>query len=107
MDSNSLQDLEIEGSLQVLQALRRREVAYHFAQLISWDVHERYIDTLFVCHWTCAEPGYCKVFLRQVLSAGKLAFAKLEQGKDIRAANGKLPLDTAMQSVLQEYRCSC
>ena len=35
----------------------------------------------------------------------KLAFAKLaEQGEDIRAdADGKLPLDTAMQSVLQEY----
>ena len=105
VDSNSLQDLEIEGSLQVLQALRRRGVAYHFAQLISWDVHERYIDTLFKCVTRPAQPGYRKVSLRQVLRADKLAFAKLaEQGEDIRAdANGKLPLDIAMQSVLQEY----
>ena len=105
MDSNSLQDLEIEGSLQVLQALRRRGVAYHFAQLISWDVHEHYIDTLFKYVTRPAQPGYRKVSLRQVLRADKLAFAKLaEQGEDIRAdANGKLPLDIAMQSVLQEY----
>ena len=105
VDSNSLQDLEIEGSLQVLQALRRRGVAYHFAQLISWDVHERYIDTLFKYVARPAQPGYRKVSLRQVLRADKLAFAKLaEQGEDIRAdANGKLPLDIAMQSVLQEY----
>ena len=105
VDSNSLQDLEIEGSLQVLQALRRRGVAYHFAQLISWDVHERYIDTLFKYVTRPAQPGYRKVSLRQVLRADKLAFAKLaEQGEDIRAdANGKLPLDIAMQSVLQEY----
>ncbi|CAE7942727.1 unnamed protein product, partial [Symbiodinium necroappetens] len=105
VDSNSLQDLEIEGSLQVLQALRRRGVAYHFAQLISWDVHERYIDTLFKYVTRPAQPGYRKVSLRQVLRADKLAFAKLaEQGEDIRAdVNGKLPLDIAMQSVLQEY----
>ena len=105
VDSNSLQDLEIEGSLQVLQALRRRGVAYHFAQLISWDVHERYIDTLFKYVTRPAQPGYRKVSLRQVLRADKLAFAKLaEQGEYIRAdANGKLPLDIAMQSVLQEY----
>ena len=105
VDSNSLQDLEIEGSLQVLQALRRRGVAYHFAQLISWDVHERYIDTLFKYVTRPAQPGYRKVSLRQVLRADKLAFAKpAEQGEDVRAdANGKLPLDTAMQSVLQEY----
>ena len=105
VDSNSLQDLEIEGSLQVLQALRRRGVAYHFAQLISWDVHERYIDTLFKYVTRPAQPGYRKVSLRQVLRADKLAFAKLaEQGEDIRAdATGELPLDIAMQSVLQEY----
>ena len=66
--------------------------------LISWDVHERYFDTLFKYVTRPAQPGYRKVSLRQVLRADKLAFAKLaEQGEDIRAdASGK-------QSVLQEY----
>ena len=74
-----------------------------FAQLISWDVHERYIDTLFKYVTRPAQPGYRKVSLRQVLRADK-PFAKLaEQGENIRADNGKLPLDIATQSVLQEY----
>ncbi|CAE7446961.1 unnamed protein product, partial [Symbiodinium pilosum] len=63
-DESSIEDTEIAGSLQVLQALRRRGLAYAFANLINW------------------KAGYRKVSLRQILRADKLVFAKLgEDGK--------------------------
>ena len=40
-----VEDRDIEGSLQVLNALRRRGVAYAFARLISWDKHEAYVSS--------------------------------------------------------------
>ncbi|OLP80428.1 hypothetical protein AK812_SmicGene39165 [Symbiodinium microadriaticum] len=79
-----VEDRDIEGSLQVLNALRRRGVAYAFARLISWDKH---------------------VSLRQILRADKLAFSKMsEAGEDIRAdASGVCPLDDMISSILQDY----
>ena len=41
-ESEGIEDRDIEGSLQVLNALRRRGVAYAFARLISWEKHEAY-----------------------------------------------------------------
>ena len=104
-DDSSLDDREIEGALQVLQALRRRGIAYAFANLISWQAHEKYLDALFRFITKPAQPGYRKVSLRQTLRADKLVFAKLgEDGKDIRAkADGTLPLDKAIAEVLEKY----
>ena len=33
--------------LQVLEALKRRGVAFAFVDMMSWDSHERYLQTLF------------------------------------------------------------
>ena len=104
-ESDGMQDRDIEGSLQVLNALRRRGVAYAFARLISWDKHEAYISSLFKFLTKPAQPGYRKVSLRQLLRADRLAFSRMsEAGEDIRAdASGVLPLDGAIASVLQDY----
>ena len=104
-DESSIDDTEIAGSLQVLQALRRRGIAYAFANLINWKAHEKYLDSLFRFITKPAQAGYRKVSLRQILRADKLVFAKLgEDGKDIRSRpDGAFPLDEALATVLQEY----
>ena len=104
-ETDGVEDRDIEGSLQVLNALRRRGVAYAFARLISWEKHEAYVASLFKYLTKPAQPGYRKVSLRQVLRADKLAFAKMsEAGEDIRAnASGVLPLDGMIASILQDY----
>ena len=101
----SVEDREIEGSLQVLNALRRRGVAYAFARLISWDKHEAYVSSLFKYLMKPAQPGYRKVSLRQILRADKLAFSKMsEAGEDIRAdASGVCPLDDMISNILRDY----
>ncbi|CAE7242947.1 unnamed protein product, partial [Symbiodinium sp. CCMP2456] len=100
-----LDDRDIEGSLQVVNALRRRGIAYAFARLISWARHEAYLASLFAYLTQPAQAGYRKVSLRQVLRADKLAFAKMaEAGEDIRAdASGKLPLGEAVSNILKDY----
>ena len=92
-ESEGIEDRDIEGSLQVLNALRRRGVAYAFARLISWEKHEAYVACLFKYLTKPAQQGYRKVSLRQILRADKLAFSKMsEAGEDIRAdASGDLP----------------
>ena len=104
-ETDGVEDRDIEGSLQVLNALRRRGVAYAFARLISWEKHEAYVASLFKYLTKPAQPGYRKVSLRQILRADKLAFAKMsEAGEDIRAdASGVLPLDQMIASILQDY----
>ena len=100
-----VEDRDIEGSLQVLNALRRRGVAYAFARLISWDKHEAYVSSLFKYLMKPAQPGYRKVSLRQILRADKLAFSNMsEAGEDIRAdASGVCPLDAMISPILQDY----
>ncbi|CAE7272750.1 unnamed protein product, partial [Symbiodinium sp. CCMP2592] len=104
-EAAGMDDRDIEGSLQVLNALRRRGVAYAFARLISWERHEAYVSSLFRYLTKPAQPGYRKVSLRQILRADKLAFSKLsEAGEDIRAdASGILPLDSAIGAILHDY----
>ena len=46
-ETDGVEDRDIEGSLQVLNALRRRGVVYAFARLISWEKHEAYVASLF------------------------------------------------------------
>ena len=104
-ETTGMDDRDIEGSLQVLNALRRRGIAYAFARLISWEKHEAYLASLFAFLTQPAQAGYRKVSLRQVLRADKLAFAKMaEAGEDIRAdSSGKLPLDDAIANILKDY----
>ena len=104
-ENAGVEDRDIEGFLQVLNALRRRGVAYAFARLISWDKHEAYVSSLFKYLTKPAQPGYRKVSLRQILRADKLAFSKMsEAGEDIRAdASGVCPLDAMIATILQDY----
>ncbi|CAE7763100.1 unnamed protein product [Symbiodinium sp. CCMP2592] len=97
-EAAGMDDRDIEGSLQVLNALRRRGVAYAFARLISWERHEAYVSSLFRYLTKPAQPGYRKVSLRQILRADKLAFSKLsEAGEDIRADA------SAIGAILHDY----
>ena len=55
--------------MQIYEALRRREMAYAFADMMEWTVHERYISQLFQ-HLRKEPPqGYMKTSIQQLLRA--------------------------------------
>ena len=55
--------------MQIYEALRRRGIAYAFADLLEWTVHERYISQLFGHLRKDPPQGYMKTSIQQLLRA--------------------------------------
>ena len=102
-DTGNLQRIEPHGIYENLNALRRRGVALHFADVMSWDVHEKYISRLFDRMSVDPPPGYGRASLTQVLRADRESFTQaLKELPDFaRDAAGILPLDRFFVHVLQ------
>lgn len=98
-------DQTASSEMQVFEALRRRGIALAFADLLSWQVHERYLSVLFNHLRRDVPSGFNKVSLQQVLRADRAAWTKLiESSHPIRRdATGELPLDTALIQSLESY----
>ncbi len=93
------------NELQTYEALRRRGIAYEFADMISWNTHERYLTKLFSHLRKEAPQHYVSPTLQQVLKADRAAFTKLiEDNTPIRRDVGLLrPLDAALEAALASY----
>ena len=65
--------------MQIYEALRRRGVAYAFADLLEWTVHERYITQLFGHLRKDPPQGYVKTSIQQLLRADRAVWAKINQ----------------------------
>ncbi|MCV6575195.1 MAG: hypothetical protein OIF58_05620 [Cohaesibacter sp.] len=107
-DSTSIPDSTVNSSLAVQQAFVRRALAYEFADLISFEASQRYLDALFRHLAREPPPGYRATTLAQVLSADKAVFGKLaELGTNVRKdAAGVRPLDSKLKEVLESYEVS-
>lgn len=107
-DSTSIPDSTVNSSLAVQQAFVRRALAYEFADLISFEASQRYLDALFRHLSREPPPGYRCTTLSQVLSADKAVFGKLaELGTNVRKdAAGVRPLDQKLKEVLESYEVS-
>ena len=104
-ESKSVPDEAISTTFHLSQCLRRRGLAYEFANLVSFRVHELYTEKLLK-HLSADPPvGYQATTLAQVLRADKEVFSVLAQEvPSIRPdANNIRPLDDALQHVLQNY----
>ena len=104
-EDQQMPDQTASTEMQVFEALRRRGVALAFADLLSWQVHERYLSSLFNHLRREAPAGFSKVTLQQVLRADRAAWTRLiESCQPIRRnALGDLPLDTALIQSLESY----
>ena len=88
--------------MQIYEALRRRGVAYAFADLLEWTVHERYITQLFGHLRKDPPQGYVKTSIQQLLRADRAVWAKIiEDNVPVRRdATGLRPLDAAVPAAL-------
>ena len=96
------------SALQVQEALRRRGLAYTFAQALSWSACDRYLMRLFSHMHREPPPNHNRVSVTQVVEADRLVFVKLiEQNiKAKRDASGSFPLDDALHHALESYEVS-
>ena len=105
-DNANLADKEPHGVYENLTALRRRGLAFHFADLMSWKVHERYIASFLDRMAMDPPPGCARTCLTQVLWADRQAFrtAMKEVTSFARDPAGKLPLDVFFANALSHLK---
>ena len=76
-EESKLPDQTASSELQILEALKRRGVAFAFINAMSWESHERYLQALFSHLRTEPPEGYVKPTLQQVLKADRQVFLTL------------------------------
>ena len=85
------------SALQVQEALRRRGLAYTFAQAVNWGAYDKYVTRLFA-HMHCdPPPNYNRISVSQLVEADKLVFTRLIELniKPKQNPDGSRPLDSA------------
>ena len=104
-ESKSVPDEAISTTFHLSLCLRRRGLAYEFANLISFGAHELYTEKL-LRHLSIDPPvGFQATTLAQVLRADREVFAFMAQEiRDIRPAGDDVrPLDAALERALRDY----
>ena len=104
-EESKVPDQAASTELQVLEALKRRGVAFAFIDALSWEAHERYLQSLFNHLRTEAPDGYVKTTLQQLLRADRQVFLTMIR-KDVsvrRRPDDTLEMDTEIMSALQSY----
>ena len=104
-ESKTVPDEAISTTFHLSQCLRRRGLAYEFANLISFRSHELYMEKLLK-HLSVDPPtGFQATTLAQVLRADREVFSFMAQDvQDIRpGADGVRPLDAALERALRDY----
>ena len=96
------------SALQAMEALKRRGIAYVFAQAVSWSEYDRYVTRLFARLHREAPAGFSRVSVAQIVEADRRVFAKLIERdvKPRRSGDGSYPLDSALDEALTSYEVS-
>lgn len=99
-------DADHGTEIKLQWCLQRRGVALEMCNILSWDVSQRWLATLFQAYSTEPPPGYGKVTLQQLVRADKEMWTLL--GRDISSvkpdAAGIRPLDKAVKNLMTDAR---
>ena len=91
------------SDLEVMQALRRRGVAYDLAAIMSFEAHEKLIDTLFAEYQRDVMPGHHPVSFAQMQMVDReihVRMAEMTRSGLTPTASGGMPLDDVIVQVL-------
>lgn len=97
---------QFHGSeLQAIEALRRRGAAMAFADIISWEQREKYLQQLTSHLRTDPPPNYSRPTLPQLLKADRQVFLYLiRTGVELkRLPSGLLDMDEKIMRALESY----
>ena len=103
VESSARLTAETKSDLEVMQALRRRGVAYELAAILSFEKHEELIDRLFMEYQREPMPGFHSVSLCQLQAADRevhVRMGELTRSGLTLGADGSLPLDGPLAQVL-------
>ena len=95
--------------LQLIQeSLRRRGLAYTFAQAVSWQAYDTYLTKLFAHLHREPPPGFNRVSVSQIVEADRQVFVRLIEAntKPRKDPSISFLLDAALLPALQSYEVS-
>ena len=104
-ETRTVPDEAISTTFHLSQCLKRRGLAYEFANLISFRDHELYTEKLLK-HLSVEPPmGFQAATLAQILRADREVFSFMAQEvQDIRpGADDVRPLDASLERALRDY----
>lgn len=98
---------DLSTDYRIRQAFLRRGLALDQSQLIGFDVHERWVNSLFSAMSRTPPPGYSAVSLDQVLAADRELFVCL--GEECRDGvgldgRGRRIVEEAMKALMTDAR---
>ena len=96
VDAESKLAASTGSDVEVMQALRRRGVAYNLAAVMSFEKHEALIDLLFAEMQGDVMPGFLAVTFSQLQVADREIHVRLSEHTRtvlVPDASGGLPLD--------------
>lgn len=103
-ETKSVPDESISATYHLAQCLLRRALAYDFAGLLSFAVHQKYNDKLLRHLSLEPPPGFQSATMTQILRADREVFTYMSQHcADIRPAGAVKPLDAVMVDALKDY----
>ncbi|CAE7783991.1 pol [Symbiodinium sp. CCMP2592] len=103
VDPGSKITADTKSDLEVMQALRRRGVAYELAAIMSFEKHEELIDRLFMEYQREPMPGFHPISFAQLQAADRevhVRMGELTRAGLVSGADGSLPLDGPVSQVL-------
>ena len=96
------------SELLILESMRRRGVAMACVDIVSWEVHERYLQKLF-SHLRLDPPeNFMKVMIQQVMRADRQVFIfTIKEDVNLRRLpDNTLQMDTLIMEALRSYEVS-
>ena len=101
-------NMPASSALQVLEALRRRGLAYVFAQAVPWTEYDRYLTKLFAHMSRGPPPGFNRVSVSQIVEADRQVFVRVIEAnvKPCKTSSGVMPMDDALMNALESYEVS-
>ena len=107
-ESANIPDETATSALQVLEALKRRGLAYTFADAVSFRCYDRYLTQLFSHLHREPPKKFSRCTVSQLVQADKMVFQKMiENGiKPKRNDTGACPMDKALIEALESYQVS-
>ena len=98
---------DVTDPLRFQWAMMRRGLAYDSCHMISWDVHQKWVQKMLDCLSMTPPPGYSAVTLNQCMRADKELFLLLarEVVPPFKVDSlGVSPLDSKFQALMYDVR---
>ncbi|CAE7839749.1 NaCP60E [Symbiodinium sp. CCMP2592] len=100
-------ECDASDALRCQWAWQRRGLAYDQCRMISYNVHQKWVQKLLDCLSIVPPPNFAAVTLSQCVRADKEMFLLMSQeglASFKQDASGKLPLDAVMSRLMHDQR---